>query len=72
MTGVQTCALPIYPYERLKELTRGQRVDGAGMREFIESLGLPEAERERLLALSPGTYVGYAAQLVDLLDDDRG
>ncbi|HJG53327.1 MAG TPA: adenylosuccinate lyase [Brachybacterium faecium] len=60
------------PYERLKDLTRGHRVDGAGMREFIESLGLPEAERERLLALSPGTYVGYAAQLVDLLDDDRG
>ena len=60
------------PYERRKDLTRGHRVDGAGMREFIESLGLPEAERERLLALSPGTYVGYAAQLVDLLDDDRG
>ncbi|MBB5830447.1 adenylosuccinate lyase [Brachybacterium aquaticum] len=59
------------PYERLKELTRGHRVDGAGMRAFIESLGLPEAERERLLALTPQTYVGLAAQLVGHLDDER-
>jgi adenylosuccinate lyase len=60
------------PYERLKELTRGHRVDGAGMREFISSLGLPEAERERLLALTPQTYVGLAADLVGHLDDARG
>ena len=59
------------PYERLKDLTRGQRVDGEGMREFVRSLGLPEAEQERLLALSPATYVGYAAQLVDHLDAPR-
>ena len=59
------------PYERLKDLTRGQRVDGEGMREFVRSLGLPEAEQERLLALSPATYVGYAVQLVDHLDAPR-
>jgi len=61
------------PYERLKELTRGHRVDGAGMRAFIADLGLPEAERERLLALSPATYTGYAARLLDHLDagDER-
>ena len=59
------------PYERLKDLTRGQRVDGEGMREFVRSLGLPEAEQERLLALSPATYVGYAAQLVGHLDAPR-
>ena len=59
------------PYERLKDLTRGHRVDGEGMREFIGSLGLPEAEQERLLALSPHTYVGYAAGLVSRLDDKQ-
>ena len=59
------------PYERLKDLTRGHRVDGEGMREFIGSLGLPEAEQERLLALSPHTYVGYAAGLVSHLDDKQ-
>ena len=38
------------PYERLKDLTRGQRVDAARMQEFVQSLGLsPEAEA-RLLA----------------------
>jgi adenylosuccinate lyase len=57
------------PYERLKELTRGHRVDGAGMRAFIEDLGLPEAERDRLLALGPDTYTGYASTLVAHLDD---
>ncbi|PWH07019.1 adenylosuccinate lyase [Brachybacterium endophyticum] len=57
------------PYERLKELTRGHRVDGEGMRAFIEDLGLPEAERDRLLALSPASYVGYAPRLVAHLED---
>ena len=56
------------PYERLKELTRGKRVDGDAMREFITSLGLPEKERERLLALTPATYVGLASSLVDYLE----
>ena len=59
------------PYERLKDLTRGHRVDGEGMREFIRSLGLPQAEQERLLALSPHTYLGYAASLVSHLDNPR-
>src|SRR5699024_10001310 len=53
------------PYERLKDLTRGHRVDCAGMREFVRSLGLPEAEQERLLALSPHTYVACAPQLIE-------
>ncbi|PZP17880.1 MAG: adenylosuccinate lyase [Brachybacterium faecium] len=70
--GVQGTGGMDSPYERLKELTRGQRVDGAAMREFIEGLGLPEAERERLLALTPHSYVGYAARLVDHLDPSGG
>jgi adenylosuccinate lyase len=56
------------PYERLKELTRGRRVDRDGLRAFVESLGLPGEARERLLALTPATYVGLAPELVDLLE----
>ncbi|PFG40016.1 adenylosuccinate lyase [Georgenia soli] len=57
------------PYERLKELTRGRRVDGPGMREFIAGLGLPDDVEARLLALEPATYTGLAASLVRHLDD---
>ena len=57
------------PYERLKELTRGRRVDGPGMREFIAGLGLPDDVEARLLALEPATYTGLAASLVQHLDD---
>ncbi|MCS6712175.1 adenylosuccinate lyase [Brachybacterium sp. EF45031] len=67
--GVQGTEGMENPYERLKELTRGHRVDGAAMREFIGSLGLPPTERDRLLALTPQTYTGLAAQLVEHLDD---
>jgi len=57
------------PYERLKELTRGRRVDGPAMREFIAELGLPDDVAARLLALEPASYTGLAAQLVaDHLD----
>ncbi|MBK8074283.1 MAG: adenylosuccinate lyase [Kineosporiaceae bacterium] len=55
------------PYERLKELTRGRRVDAAVMREFVLGLGLPDAARDRLLALTPATYTGLASSLVDHL-----
>lgn len=48
------------PYEKLKELTRGQRVDQARMREFIESLELPETARQQLLQLTPASYIGNA------------
>ena len=55
------------PYERLKELTRGRRVDGAAMRAFIADLGLPEDVQQRLLDLTPATYTGLASRLVDHL-----
>ena len=51
------------PYERLKELTRGQRVDGERMREFVAGLGLSEGAQARLLALTPASYTGIAAEL---------
>src|SRR5690606_5139641 len=56
------------PYERLKELTRGRRVDAEGMRTFIAGLGLPDDVRARLMALTPAGYTGIAARLVRHLD----
>jgi adenylosuccinate lyase len=50
-------------YERLKELTRGKRVSGERMQEFIGTLDLPEATRQELQALTPWEYTGKAAEL---------
>jgi adenylosuccinate lyase len=50
-------------YDRLKSFTRGRPIDKGAMREFIASLDLPPAEKERLLCLEPGTYVGLAPML---------
>ncbi|MGL9736333.1 MAG: adenylosuccinate lyase [Symbiopectobacterium sp.] len=55
------------PYEKLKELTRGKRVDGAGIQAFIDGLQLPEEEKTRLKAMTPSTYIGHAVTLVDTL-----
>lgn len=55
------------PYEKLKELTRGKRVDAQGMQQFIDSLALPEHEKTRLKAMTPANYLGYAITLVDNL-----
>ncbi len=50
-------------YEQLKALTRGQRIDPEAMRQFIATLPIPADDRERLAALTPAGYVGYAASL---------
>ncbi|HEX2248546.1 MAG TPA: adenylosuccinate lyase [Arthrobacter sp.] len=55
------------PYERLKDLTRGHRVDAERMKEFVSGLGLSAEAEARLLALTPGSYTGIANQLVDHL-----
>ncbi|WP_318515084.1 adenylosuccinate lyase [Photobacterium leiognathi] len=55
------------PYEKLKELTRGKRVDGEGMRVFIDGLELPEHEKTRLKELTPVNYIGDAVKLTDKL-----
>src|ERR1700683_4082259 len=47
-------------YDRLKSFTRGRPIDERAMREFIASLDLPAAEKERLLRLEPKDYVGMA------------
>ncbi|WP_028045670.1 adenylosuccinate lyase [Cellulomonas sp. URHE0023] len=53
------------PYERLKELTRGRRLTADDMREFIGGLGLPDDVAARLVELTPASYTGIAASLVE-------
>ncbi|CDL87753.1 adenylosuccinate lyase [Xenorhabdus cabanillasii] len=55
------------PYEKLKELTRGKRVDAEGMKSFIDNLELPEEEKIRLKFMTPANYIGYAELLVNKL-----
>ncbi|HET9578680.1 MAG TPA: adenylosuccinate lyase [Usitatibacter sp.] len=51
-------------YEKLKDLTRGKGgITRDDLQAFLRSLPLPEAERERLLALTPATYIGLAPRL---------
>ncbi|GAA5072719.1 adenylosuccinate lyase [Lysobacter panacisoli] len=51
------------PYEQLKALTRGHGINEASMREFIGSLDLPAADKQRLLEMTPGSYIGLAERL---------
>jgi adenylosuccinate lyase len=51
------------PYEKLKELTRGQRITPEQMRSFIENLEIPSEAKAALLKLTPSTYTGYAEKL---------
>jgi adenylosuccinate lyase len=50
-------------YEQLKELTRGRSIDAQTLRDFVSGLDIPAAERRRLLALDPSSYIGLAAEL---------
>ncbi len=50
------------PYEKLKALTRGQRIDAQALREFVDGLAIPEEAREQLLRLTPARYTGNAAE----------
>ena len=50
-------------YEQLKEVTRGQRVTPEALHGLIRSLEIPQDEKERLLAMTPASYVGKAAEL---------
>ena len=51
------------PYEKLKALTRGQAVTRELIHGFIETLDIPASEKTRLLALTPESYLGLAADL---------
>lgn len=56
------------PYEKLKELTRGNVIDGATIRAFVEGLDLAPEDKQRLLQMTPASYTGMAAQIAELLD----
>jgi adenylosuccinate lyase len=51
------------PYERLKELTRGQRIGPEALRVFIDGLEIPAGAKAELRELTPATYLGDAARL---------
>ena len=50
-------------YEKLKELTRGKRLEREGLVAFVKSLPIPDPEKKRLLSLTPAKYTGLAAEL---------
>jgi len=50
-------------YEKLKEATRGRSVSAQDLHRLIATLDIPQDEKERLLALTPSTYLGLAEQL---------
>ena len=51
------------PYEKLKELTRGNRISREGMQSFVQSLEIPATAKAELLELTPWGYTGKAAEL---------
>ncbi len=57
------------PYEKLKALTRGQRLDPEGLKTFILSLDIPYGAQQQLLALTPRDYTGRAAALARDIGD---
>jgi adenylosuccinate lyase len=50
-------------YEKLKEVTRGKTVTAADLHRLIAGLDIPQADKDRLLSMTPGSYVGKAAEL---------
>jgi len=56
------------PYEKLKDLTRGKRVNGESMRDFIMTLELPDPIKAELCELTPAKYIGRAVEFIDELD----
>lgn len=55
------------PYEKLKALTRGKKIDSESLHQFIRDLDIPEKAKQKLLALTPTNYLGYAIELAQQL-----
>jgi adenylosuccinate lyase len=55
------------PYEQLKDLTRGKKMSAEIMRQFIEGLDIPADDKQRLIAMTPASYIGIASKLVDAI-----
>ncbi|MDQ7990085.1 MAG: adenylosuccinate lyase [Candidatus Dactylopiibacterium sp.] len=51
------------PYDQLKKMTRGAGISKAALQEFVATLGIPAADKARLLAMTPASYIGAAAEL---------
>lgn len=56
------------PYEKLKELTRGKRVNADSMREFIATLDMPQSAKDELALMTPASYIGRAISFIAELD----
>jgi adenylosuccinate lyase len=55
------------PYEKLKALTRGRQIDAQVIREFVQSLDIPDHAKQQLIEMTPASYIGNAdAQAGDL------
>jgi adenylosuccinate lyase len=50
-------------YEKLKEVTRGKTVTAADLHGLIAALDIPQPDKDRLLAMTPASYIGKAAEL---------
>jgi adenylosuccinate lyase len=55
------------PYEQLKSLTRGQGITRESLQKFIGGLALPDDAKQRLLALTPASYIGLASDLANAI-----
>ena len=53
------------PYEKLKDLTRGKRVNQEIMADFIDGLDLPDAAKAEMKKLTPANYIGRAVEFID-------
>ncbi|HWT71557.1 MAG TPA: adenylosuccinate lyase [Oxalicibacterium sp.] len=51
------------PYEQLKDLTRGKGISKEALQQFIVTLAIPQEAKDQLLAMTPASYIGYAALL---------
>ena len=56
------------PYEKLKELTRGKRINQADLHRFIDNLALPDAIKVQLKQLTPANYIGAAVEITNTLN----
>jgi len=54
-------------YEQLKVLTQGQSIDPISMADFLSGLKIPEKDKQKLLSLTPNSYIGIAPKLVGLI-----
>lgn len=58
------------PYEKLKELTRGQTINAAVLAKFVNNLDIPEEAKQALASLTPMTYTGDAKKLANQIDTE--